>query len=117
MSWKPYPDWPRRLAFIDRLLDGIKNQPGVSAVGVINRVPFSGENIKSAFTIQGQVRQPGESLRGHSFFGVRGDVFTALGIPLREGRFLNIGDYDQRVCVVDEDFWSRSGRGWEMNFH
>jgi predicted permease len=104
LPWKQYPDWPHRLAFVDRLLEGIKSQPGVSAVGVINRVPFGGANIKSAFTIQGQVRQPGESLRGHSFFGVAGDVFTTFGIPLRNGRFLNVGDRDRRVCVVDEDF-------------
>jgi hypothetical protein len=76
-------------------------------------VPFGGENIMSAFTVPGYVRQPGESLRGHYFFGVGGDVFTALGIPLREGRFLTSGDYDQRVCVVDEDFarlyWPQGG--------
>jgi predicted permease len=99
-----YPDWPRRLNFVDRLLDGIKVQPGVSAAGIIDKVPFSGENIKSAFTVQGHVRRPGESLVGHSFFGVGGDIFHALGIPLREGRFLNSGDNDQRVCVVDETF-------------
>lgn len=99
-----YPDWPHRLTFIDRLLEGVKSQPGVSAAGVINNVPFSGENIKSAFTIQGHVRQPGESLRGHYFYGVGGDAFAALGIPLREGRFLDHADSGSRVCVVDEDF-------------
>ncbi len=113
LPWKHYPDWPRRLAFVDRLLEEIKNQPGASAVGVINRVPFGGKDTKSAFTVQGYVRQPGESLRGHCFFGVGGDVFTALGIPLREGRFLTSDDYDQRVCVVDEDFarlyWPQRG--------
>jgi predicted permease len=113
LPWKHYPDWPRRLSFIDRLLEGIKSQPGISAAGIINKVPFSGENIKSAFTVQGHVRQPGESLLGHSFFGVGGEVFSALAIPLREGRFLKSGDFDQRVCLVDEDFaqlyWPQGG--------
>ena len=113
LPWKNYPDWPRRLAFVDRLLEGIKSRPGVSAAGIINKVPFSGKNIQSVFTVPGHVRPPGESLGGHSFLSVGGDVFTALGIPLREGRFLNIGDYDKRVCVVDGDFarlyWPQGG--------
>jgi predicted permease len=119
LPWKQYPDWPRRIAFVDRLLEGIKSQPGASAAGIINRVPFGGDNrtqqnrVKSAFTVPGYVRQPGESLRGHYFFGVGGDLFKALGIPLREGRFLTRDDYDRRVCVVDEDFarlyWPQGG--------
>jgi predicted permease len=101
---KNYPDWPHHLTFIERLLEGIVAQPGVSAAGVINNVPFSGNNQKSAFVVQGHVRQPGESLRGYYFYGVGGDLFAALGIPLREGRFIGSADSDRRVCVVDEDF-------------
>src|SRR5262249_53411835 len=41
LPWKSYPDWPQRLAFIDRLMEGVRSQPGVSAVGVINNIPFS----------------------------------------------------------------------------
>lgn len=104
LPWKDYPDWAPRLAFIQRLQDEVKGRPGVSAVGVINNVPFSGDNGKTAFVVQGRVRKPGESLRGHYFYGVGGQAFTALGIPLREGRFLDDVDSDHRVCVVDEDF-------------
>ena len=113
LPWKNYPDWTTRLSFIERLLEGIRSQPGVSAAGVINNIPFSGNNEKSAFTVAGHVRRPGESLRGHYFYGVSGDVFDALGIPLREGRFLGSADSDSRVCVVDEDFarryWPQGG--------
>src|SRR2546427_9454304 len=35
-SWKNYPDWPSRLTFVERLLEGVRSQPGVSAAGVIN---------------------------------------------------------------------------------
>ncbi len=53
--------------------------------------------------------QPGESLQGHYFYGITGDYFSALGIPLREGRFLTSADSHrpERVCVVDEDFARR----------
>ena len=58
---------------------------------------------------------PGESLHGHYSYGITGDYFSALGIPLREGRFLTSADShrSERVCVVDEDFarryWPKGG--------
>jgi predicted permease len=107
LPWKNYPDWTPRLTFIQRLLGGVRSCPGVSAAGVINNVPLTGENSKTAFVVEGHVRQPGESLRGHYYYGVGGEVFAALGIPLREGRFLDDHDSDRRVCVVDEDFARR----------
>jgi predicted permease len=113
LPWKNYPDWPSRLALIERLLESVKRQPGVLAAGVINRIPFSGEDDKSAITVKGHVLQPGETLRAHYNHGVSGDIFAALGIPLREGRFLDNGDSNNRVCVVDEDFarryWPQGG--------
>jgi predicted permease len=107
LPWKSYPDWPQRLAFIDRLLESVHHQPGISAVGVINNVPFSGDNSKTAFAVTGHVPKPGESIQGHYFYGVAGDAFTALGIPLHEGRFIGNADSDSKVCVMDEDFARR----------
>ena len=54
-------------------------------------------------------RRPGQSVQGHYSYGVAGDYFAALGIPLREGRFLTSADSHraERVCVVDEDFARR----------
>jgi len=66
LPWVHYQDWPARLAFIGRLLEGVKRQPGVLAAGVIDTVPFSGDNmVKTAFGIQGHVPKPGETLRAH----------------------------------------------------
>jgi predicted permease len=113
LPFKSYPDWPSRVAFMDRLLREVRRQPGVVAAGVINHVPFSGEDNKSGITLQGQVRRPGEPVRGHYFYGVGGDAFAALGIPLREGRLLDGADSDRRVCVVDEPlaklYWPNGG--------
>ena len=94
---------------LDRLLEKISQQPGVAAAGAITNVPLSGESGKSAVTPKGYVPPAGESLHGHYLYQVTGDYFTALGIPLREGRFLTSGDSQRayRVCVVDEDFARR----------
>jgi predicted permease len=94
---------------LDRLLEKISQQPGVAATGAITNVPLSGESGKSAVTPKGYVPPAGESLHGHYLYQVTGDYFTALGIPLREGRFLTSADSQRgsRVCVVDEDFARR----------
>ena len=94
---------------LDRLLEAIDRQPGVAAAGAITNVPLSGESGKSAVTPKGYVPPAGESLHGHYLYRVTGDYFAALGIPLREGRFLTSADSRRadRVCVVDEDFARR----------
>jgi predicted permease len=109
LPWKNYPNTSTGVAFIERLMEKISSQPGVSAAGVVTNVPLSGNNIKSAITPRGYTRPPGESLRGHYSYGVAGDYFAALGIPLREGRFFDSSDLrrEERVCVVDEDFAQR----------
>ncbi len=95
--------------FLDRLLEAIGRQPGVGAAGAITNVPLSGESEKTAVTPKGYVPPAGESLHGHYSYQVTGDYLTALGIPLREGRFLTSADSHRadRVCVVDEDFARR----------
>src|SRR5437016_3835148 len=94
---------------LDRLLEAIGQQPGVGAAGAITNVPLSGESGKTAVTPKGYVPPAGQSLQGHYSYQVTGDYFTALGIPLREGRFLTSADSHRsdRICVVDEDFARR----------
>jgi predicted permease len=106
---KNYADMAALLAFADHLNDAVGRQPGVIAAGAITNIPLSGMNIKSAITVRGHIVRPGESLRGHYSYGVTGDYFAALGIPLREGRFLTAADAHRsvRLCVVDEDFARR----------
>ena len=106
LTWQLGKD---RVAIVDRLLDAIRQQPGIAAAGTITNIPLSGEVGKTAVTPNGYVPPPGQTLQGHYSYGVSGDYFTALGIPLREGRFLTSEDSHrpERVCVVDEDFARR----------
>jgi predicted permease len=116
LPYGPFPSGSSpRGAVLDRLLEAIGQQPGVIAAGTITNVPLSGDNGKSAITPRGYVPQPGESLHGHYVYGITGDYFSAIGIPLREGRFLTAADSHRpdRLCVVDEDFarryWPQGG--------
>jgi putative ABC transport system permease protein len=105
LPWADYSE-AARLTFMGSLLDKLNQLPGVLSAGVVNNVPFSGNSGKSAATVAGHVRRPGESARGHYSYGVDGDYFRAMGFSLRAGRFLTSDDSrrSNRVCVVDEDF-------------
>jgi predicted permease len=115
LNSRSYPNTPARVAFAERLTEEIRRQPGVSAAGVVTKLPFGGDDGKSAFIPKGYVQRPGESLRGHYLYGVGGDYFAALGVPLLEGRLLEGADLrrSENVCVVDEDFarryWPQGG--------
>lgn len=104
LPYKTYGSDQARLAFTERLITEIGHAPGVAAAGVSTNVPFSGDGGKSAVTVVGYVRPANEPLRANYTFGVDGDYFTALGLPLVEGRFLTAADSrrSERVCVVDE---------------
>ncbi len=105
LPWADYSE-AGRLKFMESLLDKLNQLPGVLSAGVVSNVPFSGNSGKSAATVAGHVRRPGESARGHYSYGVDGDYFRAMGFSLRAGRFLTADDSrrSERVCVVDEDF-------------
>jgi predicted permease len=106
ISWQLDPD---RVGIVDRLLESVRQQPGIAAAGTITNIPLSGDNGKAALKPKDYVPPPGQSVHGHYSYGVNGDYFLAFGIPLREGRFLTSEDSHrtERVCVVDEDFARR----------
>jgi predicted permease len=110
-----YPDDEARLAFTDRLLEEAGTQPGVAAAGVITDVPVNGSHEFNVMTVVGHTPDPGAPPILHHRYGVAGDYFMAMGIPLRAGRFLEGADShrESRACVVDENFarryWPRGG--------
>jgi len=120
ISWQLEPE---RVGIVGRLLESIRQQPGIAAAGTVTNIPLSGDNGKTAITPKSYVPPPGQSLHGHYSYGVNGDYFMAFGIPLREGRFLTAEDSHrpERVCVVDEDFarryWPNGGALGQQVFH
>lgn len=110
-----YKEDKDRLAFIAKLVDALRALPGVTSVGVSTGMPFTDRGDNNAISIEGRTLAPGESLQAHYTSGIAGDYFAALGVPLREGRFLTQDDSagDQKVCVVDEEvarrYWPAGG--------
>lgn len=109
LPWKNYPNEKPRLAFVERVVSELRAQPGVVSVGLSSSLPMSGNNSNNAIAVEGVELAPGESIRVHYTFGIIGDYWQTMGIPLIEGRFLDAADNhrDQKVCVVDADFAKR----------
>lgn len=101
-----YPSVESGLLFTQRLIEELEARPGVASAGISTNIPFSGHNGKSSATVKGEVPRPGESARGNYSYGVSGNYFTAMGLPLRAGRFVTAEDSQrkERNCMVDEDF-------------
>lgn len=106
LPYASYSSTTARVALTDRVMQGLRQQPGTSAVGFATNIPFSGRNNLSGIAVEGHEPRPGESMRGHYYYAVGGDYFAAMGIPLRAGRLLTSDDVHgtQRVAVVDEDY-------------
>jgi predicted permease len=105
LPWIHYKDEKPRFAFLQKVEPELQRIPGVTAVGFTTNLAFSGSINDNAISIEGRPPAPGESIRTHYTSGVAGDFFGAMGIPLREGRFLSDDDslHSRRVCVIDDD--------------
>ena len=95
----------KQFAFFRRVLGRLSHTPGVKDAGAGFPLPFAGGNESASFQIEGKPAPPGNP-------GPHGDIryvtpgyFTALGIPLREGRIFTDDDRkgSQAVAVIDEN--------------
>jgi predicted permease len=115
LPWKSYRDVSTFLTLANRLMDETSHQPGVTAAGMISNIPLNGPRDSSVINVLGYKPAPGESAIVHPVYGVFGNYFSAMGVALRDGRFLDTADSGrpELVCVVDEDFarryWPQGG--------
>ena len=86
-----------------QLAERLAALPGVEAVGAVNPLPMSGDGWGASFDIEGRPVAPGEQLPHAEHASVRGDYFTAMGIPLLEGRTFTEQDIREGpgVAIID----------------
>jgi predicted permease len=106
-----YRDTAAIFRFIDRLLEGVRAQPGVSEAGVVFPLPLSGMDSSSGYRIEDFPPSPGQvQPRLANRFATQ-ETFSALGIPLVSGRLFGPLDplhQTPEVVVsraVAERFW------------
>lgn len=93
-------------AIRERLLQSLREIPGVDSVALSLATPFEGGLPINAFTLENDVLPPGSPQPGAFRVYVTPDYLQTLGLKLVEGRFFEEGDRgpNRRVYVVDESF-------------
>lgn len=116
-----YPTAASVANFNRAVVDQLSSKPGVTAVAISNAVAVSGAFPLSAYTIEG-VSAERWTLKFAAFTSVYGDYFTAMGIPLVEGRSFTMHDDSDAPLVVivnqtmARDCWpGRSALGRRMH--
>ncbi|HVG17675.1 MAG TPA: ABC transporter permease, partial [Blastocatellia bacterium] len=106
-----YPQPENRIAFFQQLLERVRVQPGVEAVGAISNLPLSGSRWGRSLTVEGRpVLSVGEApMINHCV--ITPNYFRAMGIPILTGRdFAEADSQDApKVTIIDErlarEYW------------
>ena len=93
----------QRQAFYQTLLSQIEALQGTVATGAIENLPLGGSKGGFLFRVEDHPSQEGQMLDGAS---VTPGYFTAMNIPLIEGRFFTKEDVSghQKVVIVNQTF-------------
>jgi putative ABC transport system permease protein len=102
-----YKDPASMAAFYDQLLTRLETLPGVTAVGAVDPLPFSGSNRGGSFNIIGRKWDKGTPDVGYR--RASPGFFAAMRIPLLKGRTFTAQDSTNapQVAIVDEPFVKR----------
>ena len=108
---KQYSTKEKQFAFFRSVMDSLSHAPGMTAVGAGYPVPFTGGNASASFQIEGRPTGPGDPGPHGNIRVVTGGYFTALGIPLLEGRLFTQNDRigSEPVAIIDknlaQEYW------------
>ncbi|HYL83652.1 MAG TPA: ABC transporter permease [Candidatus Angelobacter sp.] len=97
-----------RLRFYDNVLAGIQSLPGIRAAGWVSIPPLAGQGSVTGIRLPGELQRGAETPVAN-YRPVSPDYFSAMGIPLLQGRIFGPADRDRKIVVVSqsvaERFW------------
>lgn len=97
-----------RLQFYENVLAGMQSLPGIHAAGWVSIPPLGGEGSVTGITIAGGPQQQ-EEIPIANYRPISSDYFSAMGIPLLEGRIFGPADEGRKIVVVSQSvadrFW------------
>jgi predicted permease len=100
-----YKEEDKQTAFYRTVLERLNALPGVQAAGAALVPPFTGFSPSASFDIEGRPQGPADPGPHGNIRLVTPGYFTALGIPLRQGRYFT--DQDRKgtepVALIDEN--------------
>jgi putative ABC transport system permease protein len=98
-----YPDAASRVAFVDRVVERLRQMPGVLAAGMIDALPIADNRQGTEFTrLDGPAADPTRAPTANVAWITEG-YFEALGVPLIAGRAFTSRDAagSPRVVVIN----------------
>ena len=96
-----YPDNKTRTLFYERLLLKARAIPGVRAAGVVSVLPLEGEGWADMIAVEGE-HKPLMEFPIANYRFVSPGYFSAMGIPLKAGRFIEDRDRNAMPAVISE---------------
>jgi len=99
-----YADAGRQTALVARLLDRVRELPGVKSAGAINFLPLIEAGSATRFTIVGRPAPLPGQWTSADIRVVDPGYFAAMGIPLRGGRYPTTADHaaSPPIVIVNE---------------
>jgi putative ABC transport system permease protein len=95
-----YPDVESHRRYVGEALARVQQVPGVRSAGFVNVLPFSGYNVGTRYTIDGEPPPaPGQEPAADYRVATPG-YFAALGIPLSTGRTFDSRDRSTTALVA-----------------
>jgi putative ABC transport system permease protein len=97
------PEWWYRtpaqmISFEEQALEKLRALPGVASVGSVFGLPLGDILVRGDFVVENQPAPPGDISPAKVLVG--GDYFTAIGIPVVNGRAFNVHDSETAPHVV-----------------
>ena len=104
-----YTDQRAVVALSNRVLESVRNIPGVQAAGITSNIALSGRTSPATVSAADRTPQAGEALVLPSVVGVTPGYFEAMATPLIRGRYFTEDDREHtlRVAIVDERLAAR----------
>jgi predicted permease len=98
-----YPTPESRAPLWPKILDAVKQIPGVESTGTVDALPFSGENHAPLITADAAEATRGVGRSAETDF-VSSDYLQTMGLKLLQGRWLREDDVTnhRRVAIIDE---------------
>ena len=107
-----YPEFNKRVAFVNAELERVRAIPGVVSASAISRIPLTVTDQATFYLLSGQTNDEAREQVALSRVVSR-DYFSTVGAHLREGRFFDASDQksESPVAVVNESFANRNYPG------
>jgi putative ABC transport system permease protein len=87
---------------VEEIREKLSQIPGVQTAGAISLLPLQGEDWINPLRDPDRPARPEDASSFANFRFVTPDYWTAAGVPLKRGRFLDISDRNRPTAVISE---------------